>query len=83
MYVINEVRHEVTETHWREDIEMFGPNQTMSSIEKGKSLSCINLNNLLNQVFDVISVLQATSGSIGRIERSITSERFAFMPNYS
>ena len=54
MYVINEVRHEVTETHWREDIEMFGPDQTMSGIEKGKSLSCLNLDNLLNQVYDAI-----------------------------
>jgi hypothetical protein len=53
------------------------------NVEKAKFLSVFNLNQLLQQKLRKIPLLELTAGGCGGINRSLTSELLAFLPNFS
>ena len=76
LYIINETMGTVRQQHVLDgDYVQEAP----LNVDKGKAFSVVNLNQLLNQKFEMIYILQATAGCCGRIMRSRTSERLAWM----
>ena len=84
LYTINETVCKVTKETYNEDIEDLGHPEIISSVDADKSFSALNLHHLINGNLRKIDILdEITCGSCGKIERSLTSERFTWMPHFS